>query len=356
MKIRFNQPENKIPNDDRGLRIQYSDAKRPGRPWRWYLILAVASIPLVYLIGKIVWENYRVEANGRIKITNFVVRAPVDGYIQQIFVKPMQTVPAGAQLAHLANAVLKDSYDRIGVEIELLEKERQKLLQQAAQSRAGSLQLLKYAQEQRDFAQHRLRQYERLFEQGAATQAEIATVRSQYRSALENLTVIEKTERQETERVRNMAQGIAPEVRQLTSQINQLSLEFEKIQDQLEQLNLSASADGVITELFAEPGEYLARGQPLLEMIFPEKVMVDAFIPPKYQDYAVTDQTVRVKFPNGDSAKARIVAVPGVMQKTSAAEINPLEVIRSAILAQMEFTDTVDTRLINGMPVTIYFD
>ncbi|MBX3616077.1 HlyD family secretion protein [Nitrosomonas sp.] len=356
MKIRFNQPENKIPNDDRGLKIQYSDAKRPGRPWRWYLILAIASLPLVYLIGKIVWENLGIEAHGRIKVTNFIVRAPVEGYVQQIFFKPLEMIPEGVPLAQMVNVALQDSHDRIGIEIDLLTREKQKLLTQAVQSRASSLRLLKYAQEQRDFALNRVRQYETLFDQGAATQAEIATVRSQYRSTLENLAMLEKTERMEYERVRNMEQGITPEMRQLSNQISQLTLEFEKIQDQLKQLYLFTFATGMITELYAQPGEYLSRGQALLEMIFPDQVMIDAFIPPKYQNYAEEGQMVRVKFPNGDTAKARIVAVPGVMQKTSAAEINPLEVVRSAILAQMEFVDAVETRLINGMPVTLYFD
>jgi hypothetical protein len=44
------------------------------------------------------------------------------------------------------------------------------------------------------------------------------------------------------------------------------------------------------------------------------------------------------------------------MRKSSAEEANPLEVVRSAILAQMEFIGTVENRIINGMPVTIYFD
>ncbi|UJP05071.1 MAG: HlyD family efflux transporter periplasmic adaptor subunit [Nitrosomonas sp.] len=218
------------------------------------------------------------------------------------------------------------------------------------------MELLRFAQEQRDFTYHRMRQYEQLFAQSAATQAEIATIRSQHRLALENLAALKKAERIESEKVARMQQGAAPEIRQLTSQLNQLSLEFEKINDQLQQLNLITAATGLITEIYVQPGEYLGRGQALLEMIFPEKVMIDAFIPPKYQDLAEVGQAVRVKFPNGDTAKARIVAVPGVMQKTSAAEINPLEVVRSAILAQLEFVDQVNTRLINGMPVTVYFD
>ena len=104
-----------------------------------------------------------------------------------------------------------------------------------------------------------------------------------------------------------------------------------------------------------QPGEYLGRGQAFLEIIFPEKVNIDAFIPPKYQDYAVSVQTVMVKFPNGETAKAKIISVPGAMQKLSSAESNPMEPVRSAILAQMEFVETVKSQLMNGMPVDIYF-
>ena len=159
------------------------------------MISAIASLPLVYLIGKIVWENLGIEAHGRIKVTNFIVRAPVEGYVQQIFFKPLEMIPEGVPLAQMVNVALQDSHDRIGIEIDLLTREKQKLLTQAVQSRASSLRLLKYAQEQRDFALNRVRQYETLFDQGAATQAEIATVRSQYRSTLENLAMLEKTER-----------------------------------------------------------------------------------------------------------------------------------------------------------------
>lgn len=347
MKIRFNQPESKNPNDDRGLHIQYSEAKRPGRPWRWYLILAIASLPLVYLVGLVLWEQITIEASGRIRVPNFTVRTAVEGHIAQIAVKPLQTVSEGAPLAQLVNAALQDNYDRMQIEIGSLKDQQQALRIQANRSQSNSTQLLKFAQEQKEFSDKRLRQYEALFGQGAATQAEVATARSQLNATLENLARIEKAYHQE--------QNVASEIRQISNQINQMTLEFEKIHDQIQQLHLVAPVAGLVTELFVQPGEYLGRGQALLEIIFPEKVYIDAFIPPKYQDYAVVGETVVVKFPNGETAKARIISVPGVMQKSTAAEINPLETVRSAILAQMELIGTVKNKLINGMPVDIYF-
>ncbi len=178
MKIRFNQPEQRIPNDDRGLRIQYGEAKRPRKPWRWYLILIVASLPLLYLIGLVLQEMIIVKADGRITVPHIIVRASVDGYVKQVFVRSLHTVTEGEELAILENLPLEDSFQRITTEINFLSEEKNKLQLQSGNTTLRSMPLLKFAQEQEKFYQNRLHQFESLFNQGAATQDEVATVRS----------------------------------------------------------------------------------------------------------------------------------------------------------------------------------
>jgi len=347
MKIRFNQPEHKVPNDDRGIRIQYGEAKRSGKSWRWYLILIVSSLPFLYLISLILMETILVKADGRISIPQITVRTSVDGYIQQVFVKPLQTVMAGETVAVLENTPLESRYQLLTTEINFLNEEKNKLLLQSGNITSHSGQLLDFAGEQKTFYQKRLQQYETLFKQGAATQVEIATARNQYNGALENLASHERAQR--------LDQSLSAEIRQTIARINQLIVELSQVEVQKQQLLVTAPAEGLVTELFAQSGEYLSRGQSLLEIIFPEKAHISAFIPPKYQDYAVMDQTVSVTLPNGETAKARIISIPGVTQKSLAEGMNPLESPRSAILAHMQFVDPVKTRLINGMPVDIRF-
>ena len=159
MKIRFNQPENKTPDVDRGLRVQYSAAKRSDKSWRWYLIIAVSSLPVVYLLAVIAWEMINIEANGRIRVPSFTVRTAVDGYVEQLFVEPLQTVSEGARLAELANTPLLDNRDRLQVELDALVQEKRKMLLQADHSRTSAMELLKFAQEQKNFSYQRLRQY-----------------------------------------------------------------------------------------------------------------------------------------------------------------------------------------------------
>lgn len=343
MKIRFNQPEKRNPSDDRGISINYGQAKRPGRPWRWYLIVIIVSLPLLYLLGVIAREFIVIEAHGRIKVPIITVRSSNEGYIQQVFVEPLQTVTKGSKLALLTNNTLENNYNRVRNELHFLDKERDDLLRQSGITASDSMQLINFAREQKSFYLNRLRQYELLFEQKAATQAEIATARSQYISALEKLTSIENT------------QYTSPEIRQVAIRINQLTLELGKTQDQKQELTLLAPEKGLITELFAQTGEYLGRGQPLLDIMFNENTYISAFIPPKHQKFAVVNQMVKVKFPSGETVKARIVSVPGVTQKSSTEDLGPLEAPHSAILAQIELIGAVKTRLIHGMPVSIRF-
>lgn len=357
MKIQFNQPENKNPHDDHGLRVHYSEAKRPGKQWRWYLILLISSLPLIYLIGLLIWDMVGIHINGRVRVTNFVVRAPVDGYVNEVFVAPQQIVESGAKLAQMTNTALQDNFDRLRLEIDTLEKEKNKMATQGSPLQQTTSQLIQFALEQRQFAHDRMRQYEVLFKEQAATQAEVATARSQYKATMEHLVSLRRGQSQELERSISQSQLASVEVRRISNQINQIQLETDKIGDQLQQLNLMApEKGGLVTEIFIQPGEFLSRGQALLELILLNEAHIDAFIPPKYQDYAVVGQLVQVEFPNGEKANGKIFSVPGVMQKSPSEETTPLEIVRSAILAKIALTSSVKSRLMNGMPVEISFD
>lgn len=347
MKIRFNQPEQKLPDHDRGVRIHYGAAKRPQKAWRWYLIVVIASIPLLYLIGLILLEMIIIKADGRITVPNITVRSSVEGYVKHVFVKPLQAVQKDEELAVLHNASLEDRYQRLATEVDFLNEERNKLLAQPGNVKSHLAQLLTFAQQQVKFYQNRLHQYEGLLKQGAATQAEIASARNQYGSALESLALHQRNQLRD--------HGLSAELRQMTSRINELSLELDGMGVKKKQLALVAPAAGLVTELFVQSGEYLGQGQPLLEIIFPDKAHITAFIPPKYHDYAVIDQIVSILFPNGETAQARIVSIPGITQKSLIEGANLFESPRSAILAHLEFVHPVKTPLINGMPVDVRF-
>ncbi len=347
MKIRFNQPEKKNPETEQGIRIPYDPAKRSGAAWRWYLILAVASLPLLYLAGLILRETLLTEIDGRIILPHITVRAQSAGQVQQLKISPLETVSEGTQLTLLVNTSLENGAQRLHSEINFLSGQKESLQRNGGDKQASRLTL--FAQDQSRFYLQRLRQYESLLKQSAATQAEVATARSQYIAALERLDAVTRTNQ--------AVSGSDADVRQIESRLNQLQLEYDTLNQQLQMLSINSPVSGLITEIHAQPGEYLAQGQPLLDIAFPEQAYISAFIPPKYLDKAVLDQQATVIFPNGGKFRARVNFVPGVTHKASTEDLAPLEAPRSTILARMQFIDTVDGALLmNGMPVKIRFD
>lgn len=255
-------------------------------------------------------------------------------------------VPAAMAISSKYSSSRCKRLPRVRGEIDFLEAEKDKLLQPAG-SAPGSAQLLTFAEQQRDFYQRRLHQYEALFKQGAATQAEVATARSQYAATLERLAALGQS--------LNDDRGVASEVRQMGARVSQLKLDLNEIEDRRQQLLLTAPTAGMVTELFVQPDEYLERGRALLEIVDSGKARVTAYIPPKYLDYAVIGQTATVRFPNGESAEARIISVPGVIQRSPPGDLAPLEKPLPAILAQMEFVREVKSRLVHGAPVRLRF-
>ncbi|MBK6618861.1 MAG: efflux RND transporter periplasmic adaptor subunit [Nitrosomonas sp.] len=347
MKIRFNPPEKKNPESEQGIRIRYDSAKRTGAAWRWYLILAVASLPLLYLAGLIFREVLLTEIDGRIILPHTTIRVQGAGYVQQLQIAPLETVSEGTQLARLTNPSLESSIQRLHGEIVFLSTQKESLQRDDSQKQASRLAL--FAQDQSQFYLKRLRQFESLLKQGAATQAEVATARSQYIATLERLDSLAQTGKQ--------INTLGAETRQIDTRISQLQLEHDMQSNQLQMLSLISPATGLVTEIHAQPGEYLAQGQPLLDIAFPEQAYISAFIPPKYLDKAVLGQQATIIFPNGEKYGARISFVPSVTHRTLAEDLTPLEAPRSTILARMQFIDTVDSsRLMNGMPVKIRFD
>jgi len=348
MKIRFDPPERQDPSRDHGLRVEYGATKRTGWRWRWYLILLLVSSPLLYLLWTLLKDWIFVEAHGYITVPQTVVRAGGEGYIQELRAQPLTSVVVGTVLAKLENEPLSDRHERIQDELRYLETEGKAW--QAQSNLSGIRQLLAFAEEQKQFYRKRLIQYERLLRQGAATQAELATARSQYQSSLERLAALEDSLRRENR--------LPPEAKDATARVRQLSLDLKEIDDQLGQLSIVSPASGIVTELFAQPGEYLAKGHPLLQIAETEHAFITAYVPPKYLDYAVIGQTATVSLPSGERIETRVVSVPGITQKLPGDAVTPLETRSPAIVAHLALVERAPVRLVrlvHGTPVRVRF-
>ena len=68
MKIRFDPPEQRSPDRDQGLQVEYRQARRTAVRWRWYLVLFIVASPLVYFLLTLLQAVLFVEADGYIQL------------------------------------------------------------------------------------------------------------------------------------------------------------------------------------------------------------------------------------------------------------------------------------------------
>src|SRR5581483_10755380 len=106
MKVRFVKPEAGDPERDRGLQVPYAPAKRHLARWRWYLILLVVSSPLLFFVGDFLYSSVMIEAPGFIAQEQLTVRSAGQGYVDEVYVKPLDEVRQVDPVAKLANEAL----------------------------------------------------------------------------------------------------------------------------------------------------------------------------------------------------------------------------------------------------------
>ncbi len=96
MKIRFDTPPASAQQSN-GLAVRYAAAKREVPRWRWYLMLAVIGLPLMYFVWHFIVAAWWETAPGFVVVPTLAVKAAASGTVRDI-VPAGSTVKAGAPL------------------------------------------------------------------------------------------------------------------------------------------------------------------------------------------------------------------------------------------------------------------
>lgn len=352
MKVRFAEPERVDPNRDRGIKVPYAPAKRQQARWRWYLILLVVSSPLIYFTVKMVWASVVIEAPAIISQEQITVRTSGQGYVDAVFVKPMSEVDAGTPLVRLRNPDLSSRIDQLRAELRTLQgvKFNTNDYQTSTVNLEDQLQI---ATQQRDQKSDRLAKVEDLYNQGAATDTELAAARNDLQQSSSKIAQIN----QEMTTLNKPADNTAGQ--EMKARIASLQSEISGMEKQSDGLLVTAPQSGRVVDLSIVKGDQLAVGGKVA-MIAPEgsELHVDAFVPPKYSRYARTGLHATVIFPDGHHLSAVVTDVPEVTQEIPSSHPEMFGSREVGVLVRMKFLDSGpgQATLTDGLPVTVRFD
>lgn len=357
MRVKFRSSKQAMPDHEHGMRIQYGVAKKTLPKLRWYLILLVAASPIILFFGNIIYSFVVVDAPGVIRLPTNIIRSTVSGTVSQIYVKDRDHVVEDQILMTLQNPDLEAKINRIEGDIIDLESIKPIVNKQQKNKVVRHLnEQLKSARKLLSFRKERLDSIQYLFDQGAATLAELSTASSRYDQASISYNNIKRDIAKEQE---ISSQDIQLQTNTQQNEIlrNKLKRELTLLKEQRMRQSIRANTDGKITELPVTQGEFIASGTHLLSISTQDKASITAFLDPKDARFANVGQTAVVKLPNGIRFPAVVDSVPKLTSQIPSNTVGPLGArprgIVVELLPKINFKD--DFR-VQGLPVTVKFN
>ncbi len=357
MKVKFKSQKQAMPDRENGMRLHYGIAKRSLPKLRWYLILLVASSPIILFFGNIIYSLVVVEAPGVIKLPTISIRSTVSGTISQIYVMDNEGVIEGQILMVLQNPDLEAKINRIEGDIIDLESlspinnkpRNSKVIRHLNEQLKSSNKLLTFRKERLDSIKY-------LFDQGAATVAELSTATSQYDQATANYNNVKRDIAKE-QQISSQEIQLQANTQQNAILLNKLKRELSHLKEQKMKQGVRAVSDGKISEISVTQGEYIAAGTPLISISTKKRSSITAYIAPKYAKYAKIGQSAVVKLPNGIKFPATIDSVPKLTGQVPSSVTGPLGTRPRGIVVELSpKIDFQDDYRVQGLPVMVRFN
>lgn len=256
MKIRFDSSDRRRAGQDGGLKVRYGPARRVAFRLRWYLILLLVASPVIYFLYSLISDQVSTEVPAMIWYPQHQLLARVAGFVDSVEVEPWERVQRGDTVVVQRSPQLESRLQQIEGE---LEKLRERVVHSRREQQADLDHRIGLLEDNLgDVRSHEAR-LARLIERGSASQGELMPVRAERARIEERLAELEG-ERQ------RLPQADRVESWPDTLQVRHDQLQSERAQVQQERTLLvkEADLDGVVTELLAEPGQFVTVGTPLL--------------------------------------------------------------------------------------------
>ena len=345
MKVQFSSAKRLSPDVEHGLKLPYAPGKRAVSKAGWYVILAIVCSPLVYFVYQIFTTSVFVSEPGYITLEKRQVNSSAAGRLVAMDVEVGTDVREGQVIARLEDRNLEAEARRVVAEMAAIESAM--VVGPTSTERSLARERLALAEDELEFHERRHETVVDLFEQGAATVAEVNNADAAVRRA--QLTVTEVREALAAMDRRGIDGTSTPGYARLRARAAEL-------EERRRELVQRSPAAGRVLDIFAQPNEVIPVGSELMLIGEPGGPFVTAYIDPKYSKYAQLGQPAKIKLPDGDTVGAKIIELPEVTQRLPAEFVGPLGLRRMKVLARLALDEPLsDGNRVDGLPVLVRF-
>lgn len=349
MKIQFQKAE-KDPTTIHGVKVPYTSAKRKSVQWRWYLILLIVSSPLLFFLYKMVLSYLVVTAQGYISLDKVSINSTSKGVMEALYVETGQEVKAGTRIAQLYAPELE-------AQKQTLEAELASLVNQQPLPEKAQAQLLRsrieLAKQVLDYQDDYLKTMLFLFDQGAATLAELTDARERQSKAQADYddALFAHSAFSERQTHAGLLPGMRYEADRKRIEAHLKSLEESKLR-----LAQMVPYSGKVLDVLAAPGEVLSPGVPIVLLGRSGQASVVCYLDPKYSKYARNGRTAVVKLPDGITLNAVVRENANLAKRLPADLSSPIGSRDLMLFVNLAFLDPLPSdQWVDGLPVSVRF-
>lgn len=350
MKIHFRSPKIKDPERERGVRVPYASAKRAVSRWRWYFVVTLVSVPFLYLMGQILYTTLVVTASGFVTLEKVPVNSQMVGWLTEVSVRTGQEVNPGRLLATLANSELQQREQLLRAEAAASES--------ASPVPSGAAALrelemsLKLGQEVVDYHSKHLSKVRSLYNQGAATIAELNLAQSNLHRSEADLQQMRSSVA--LRRLEDLRLQVPD--RHLETRAKLIQVELEALMEQQSRLIHRSPVHGRVLEVHAEAGQNLAQGQPILTLGNLGSVCIQAYLDARNLKHARPGVKAFAELRDGRRFRVVVRQGPELTGRLPAAAAPVLGERQFMLLVVLDFEEMLPPEdMVDNLPVTVRF-
>ncbi|HAU1193238.1 TPA: HlyD family secretion protein [Legionella pneumophila] len=331
---------------DKSLSVTYGQSVRAYPRLRWFMVIALLSIPLIFLLYKLTQEYVLVHFPGLVVYDTLIIRSPEIGYIKDIQVKVGENVTPETVL-------LQFTSPEMDAKLQYLTNEKTRItnlmnaLNATYQNKLNSV--LDVAKKEIESSKEVYERFKNYVKKGDMVQLQLDEARRNYVDAQKQYANLQQ---QITE---SLLQNKTTMEVHFLRKLFEINNEIDRANIRIKFFTIRSPKQATVTSIQTHVGEFVSAGQNLMMLVTNDNLRIMAFIEPKYVDSVFRGQEVEIKFPDNYMIRGRIINTPSYAEQIPITEISPLATRQNKLIAVIKPISTLPQKYqVFGIPVKIY--
>lgn len=335
--------------DEKTTVKDYGQGKRTPPKLRWFLVVALVSIPLLYLFYMLLDETVLADFQGVVVFDTVKIRAPDAGYVESLYVKEGEHIKQGDVLLQFKSPQLNTELAYLRQEKKRIDEQINHINRKSTESLKEHLETVKKDVLSSQLVYNKFLKYYRA--KGHIAAMDLEQARKNVIAAKEAYSQLKHQIKQVV-----LENNLMIEVN-YKRQIEEVNNKIRQAELKKEYFLLKSPANGAVKQIDIHPGEFLPGGQDIMDIVTKNNLHVVAFIDPKEAEEVQPGITVTMKFPDRFKAKGEVINVPNYADKTPLSFQNPLATRENKLIAIITFKKELPKKYrVFGLPVEVSLD